>query len=50
MIFVESEYHVPQYHVHREFKILRPEFKEEIKPKIDYKLLAYDKPLREREP
>ncbi|CAD8102186.1 unnamed protein product [Paramecium sonneborni] len=51
IIFVESDYHIPYYHIHRESKIIRSEVNDKAKlPKDLAQVFAYDKPLREREP
>ena len=51
IIFVESDYHIPYYHIHRESRIIRSEVRDEAKfPKDLAQAFAYDKPLREREP
>lgn len=49
-MFNESDYHIPQYHIHKEFKIIKSEIKN-IENKVDESnIFAYDSPLREREP
>jgi len=43
-IFIENDYRVPVYHIHRDCQIIKDKVEQ---PKISFE---YDKPLREREP
>lgn len=48
--FNENDYHIPQYHVHKEFKVIKNEIKD-IDNKIEEpNIFAFDSSLREREP